>query len=296
MAQRWRILAGVALAVCIALLAGCSGGGSNGEPLSSSGLPGGETTGIGGTTGFGGTTGTGTQTLGGTVASADGNAQLVVPNAIGINASAVTLQPALPSPPDPDILAGTVYAVSDGTPTVNDAVGQAMALTLKYDPKKLPAGATSGQLGIAAMNQSTLFQGWIAITQGVVVNASADTVSAPIRSAQTYAVFAINPFAAGNIHGQSLPLKCQFQGAASGTLQIAIDPSGSLRAMANGSATPDNGSGAVSDTGAISFTIVLGTVPGSTTFTGTLQKPGKKITGSGAWVGTNNTSGTWTIP
>jgi hypothetical protein len=295
MALRSRILASVAFVLCAFLLAGCAGGGSTGEPLSPIGSPGG-TTGSGTTTGFGGTTGTGTQTAGGTVSSGDGNAQLVVPNGVGINASAVTIQPTTPSPPDPGIVPGTVYTVSDGTPPVSDAVGQPMALTLKYDPTKLPAGAAASQLGIATLSQTTLFQGWIAVSQGVTVNTTADTVTAPIRSAETYAVFAINPFAAGNVHGQSLPLKCQFSGTASGTINLAVDPSGSLRAVLNGSATPDNGNGSVNLAGAISFTIVLGTTPGQTIFTGTLHNAKGIITGSGTWAGANNSSGVWTIP
>ena len=105
------------------------------------------------------------------------------------------------------------------------------------------------------------------------------------------------PFAAGRIGSPGYALQCQYTGASSGTLEMNIDPSGSLSVATPTTSTtnPVYGNGSVSYLGTINFTIVLGASPGSTTFTGTMQKSGSTITGSGAWSGSDGTSGTWTV-
>lgn len=117
---------------------------------------------------------------GGTIGTTTSTVRLTVPAGALATATTLTVEPTEDPVGNEHLVAGTSYEFGpDGT-----QFAQPVTLTLKYDPAKLPAGASPASLRIAKYTGDR----WTIIDEDASVDAASGTVSASIHSFSSYAV------------------------------------------------------------------------------------------------------------
>jgi hypothetical protein len=149
-------------AVLAACLAACGGGGSPAAPASP---PPASPNTVG--------------PAGGTVASADGTARLVIPAGALAAPATFTLRPAVSVPVDPLAVPGSAWDILPPVPFASPAV-----LTIRYDPARIPAGVEEGDLRIFGVGAGNA---WAPVGQSTV-DAAANEASGPITRTATFGV------------------------------------------------------------------------------------------------------------
>ena len=249
------------LAIVVGVLAGCGGGGSDPPVVD---------------------TGSAVITsAGGTVATTSGAAKAVFP-ANAVNASTtVTITASSQAPVSSRLISGTAYEFSP-----SGALAQPVAVTLRYDPARLPAGALQSKLVLyKAVNGA-----WVAVPNSVV-DSVAYTVTAPLSSFSIYAVLVNNQFE-GNYAGTYSGTNSG--GSLAGTWNAAISADGSLTATATGGFA---GTGGVGFSGDTNISLAgSGTAQNSiVTFAGAfnLNSVNGAVAGNGSWTSNDGAAGTW---
>ncbi|HUL63037.1 MAG TPA: hypothetical protein VLW55_00330 [Burkholderiaceae bacterium] len=148
---------------------------------------------------------------GATLASSDGNLQLVVPANALASARTITAAPFAPEmEPVPNVVPGTGYAFGpDGL-----AFEQPARLSIRYDPAKLPAGTDEANLVLAKIRAD----GVLELAAGIQVDVANRTVSGDIRGFSSWGVIT-----ACNGLASAIP-NLTVRSATSTTIELAVGP------------------------------------------------------------------------
>ncbi len=185
------------------------------------------------------------------------------------------------APASARLISGTAYEFSP-----SGTLAQPVAVTPRYDPARLPAGALQSKLVLYKVVNGA----WVAVPNSVV-DSVAYTVTAPLSGFSIYAVLVNNQFE-GNYAGTYMSNPgnpSNFFGSWTAT----INADGSLTAVADGGFS---GSGGVGFDGAANIALGgSGTTPNATiNFAGTFSIVGTGVSGNGTWSSNFGDAGTWT--
>ena len=213
---------------------------------------------------------------GGTVATQSGAAKAVFPaNAVNADTT-VAITASSQAPTSSRLVDGTAYEFGPSGP-----LAQPVAVTLRYDPAKIPSGALQSKLVIyKAVNGA-----WVAVPNSSV-DTVASTVTAPVSSFSTFGLLADSQFN-GSYAGT-------YAGNSSGTWNATVSVDGAISATATG---PFAGTGSVTFGGVSTIPLTgSGASQGFViTFGGnfTLVGSGPGVSAAGTWTSSSGQTGTW---